>query len=280
MGHHFPLAVEVISYRKPLRIWSIFLTLPTISTMAENLSQEPGGFLPPSLPSPAPSNYSSSSTASNLPHPRSNPLRSGSAKEDAARRYLEARLLNVSRRYAKKFQPMEEGEDVKGYISMSEVAKDLGEIIDVVWLSGTPSLQIPYLLNIALAVNTYISAFPASPKATFALIRKLDHAFSSLLKGEDSITGEILPGFAGGKRAGLTKTDMVRCKGLVDTTRVLVVDVMGTEIEDDADGETSTWGDVGDGKWEMEIAKVYEMTIVELGATLDGGDAFTVQTSS
>ena len=32
---------------------------------------------------------------------------------------------------------MEEGEDVKGYISMSEVAKDLGEIIDVVWLSGT-----------------------------------------------------------------------------------------------------------------------------------------------
>ena len=135
--HHFPLAVEVISYRKPLRIWSIFLTLPTISTMAENLSQEPGGFLPPSLPSPAPSNYSSSSTASNLPHPRSNPLRSGSAKEDAARRYLEARLLNVSRRYAKKFQPMEEGEDVKGYISMSEVAKDLGEIIDVVWLSGT-----------------------------------------------------------------------------------------------------------------------------------------------
>merc|ERR1719262_869567 len=72
--------------------------------------------------------------------------------------------------------------------------------------------------------------------------------------------------------------------------RALVVDVMGTEIEDDADdesametdtdGETSTWGDAGDGKWEMEIAKVYEMTIVELGATLDGGDAFTVQTSS
>merc|ERR1711964_764553 len=57
-----------------------------------------------------------------------------------------------------------------------------------------------------------ISAFPASPKATFALIRKLDHAFSSLLKGEDSITGEILPGFAGGKRAGLTKTDISDAK--------------------------------------------------------------------
>ncbi|KAK0102431.1 hypothetical protein ONS95_006051 [Cadophora gregata] len=258
--------------------------------MAEIPSQEAGGFLPPSLPSPAPSNYSTSSTASNLPHPRANPLRHGSAKEDAARRYLEARLLNVSRRYAKKFQPMEEGDDIKGYVHMSEVAKDLADIVDVVWLSGTPSLQIPYLLNTALAVNTYTSAFPAAPKATFALIRKLDHAFSSLLKGEDSVTGEILPGFSGGKKAGLTKTDMVRCKGLVDSARVLIVDVMGTEIEEDADdesgtemetdGETSTWGDAADGKWEMDIAKVYEMTIVELGAALDTGDAFAVDPSS
>ena len=105
--------------------------------MAEFPPQEPGGFLHPAIPSPAPSNYSSSSTTSNLPHPRANPLRPGSSKEDAARRYVEARLLIVSRRYAKKFQPMEEGDEVKGYVSMSEVAKDLGDIIDVVWLSGT-----------------------------------------------------------------------------------------------------------------------------------------------
>jgi hypothetical protein len=100
---------------------------------------EPGGFLPPSLPSPAPSNTSSKSTRSNLPHPRSHPLRAGSAKEDAARRYVEGRLLHVSRRYTKKFQPVEEGrvEDVKGYESMGQVAKDIGEIVDVVWLSGT-----------------------------------------------------------------------------------------------------------------------------------------------
>ena len=95
---------------------------------------EPGGFLPPSLPSPAPSNTSSRSTRSNLPHPRSHPLRAGSAKEDAARRYVEGRLLHVSRRYTKKFQPVEESrvEDVKGYESMGQVAKDLGEIVDVV----------------------------------------------------------------------------------------------------------------------------------------------------
>jgi hypothetical protein len=109
---------------------------------AKNMDEapiEPGGFIPQTLPSPAPSHASSRSTASNLPHPRSHPLRAGSAKEDAARRYVEGRLLHISRRYTKKFQPPEENEkdDVKGYVSMSEVAKDLGEIVDVVWLSGT-----------------------------------------------------------------------------------------------------------------------------------------------
>lgn len=107
--------------------------------MTESSNNEPGGFVIPSLPSPAPSNASNSSTASNLPHPRSHPLRAGSAKEDAARRYVEGRLLHVSRRYAKKFQPLREGEvgGLKGYESMSEVARDLGEVVDVVWLSGT-----------------------------------------------------------------------------------------------------------------------------------------------
>lgn len=107
--------------------------------MAESSINDPGGFIIPSLPSPAPSNASSNSTASNLPHPRSHPLKAGSAKEDAARRYIEDRLMHVSRRYAKKFQPAEENESaqLKGYVSMGEVAKDLGEVVDVVWLSGT-----------------------------------------------------------------------------------------------------------------------------------------------
>lgn len=83
---------------------------------------------------------------------------------------------------------------------------------------------------------------------------------------------------------------MVRVKGLVDSTRVMVVDIMGKEIEDEADdesgmetdtdGETSTWYDEGAGKWEMDIARVYEMTVVELGTLLDAGEPFTVGPSS
>ncbi|PBP16056.1 hypothetical protein BUE80_DR013154, partial [Diplocarpon rosae] len=250
-----------------------------------------GGFLPPSLPSPSPSTSSSSPT-SNLPHPRSNPLRPGSAKEDAARRYVEGRLLVVSRRYAKKYQPMEAGDDVKGYEGFGEVSRDLGDVVDVVWLSGTPNLQIPYLLNIALAITSYISAFPFSPKATFALLRKLDHAFSSLLKGEDSVTGETLPGFQGGVGKGLSKTDMVRCKGLVEATRALVFEVMGREGEVETEIETETEGEEsgmetdrcslqeevieGNLNWQMEVARVYEMTMMQLGEVLGQGEAFTV----
>jgi Subunit 11 of the general transcription factor TFIIH len=118
---------------------------------------EPGGFLPPSLPSPAPSSASTSSTRSNLPHPRSHPLRAGSAKEDAARRYVEGRLLHISRRYTKKFQPVEESgvEDVKGYESMGQVAKDFGEIVNVVWLSGT-RMFIPNDFVVLMLINNFL----------------------------------------------------------------------------------------------------------------------------
>lgn len=107
--------------------------------MKESSNNEPGGFVISSLPSPAPSNASYGSTASNLPRPRSHPLRAGSGKEDAARRYVEGRLLHISRRYAKKFQPLREDEveALKGYESFGEAAKDLGEVVDIVWLSGT-----------------------------------------------------------------------------------------------------------------------------------------------
>jgi hypothetical protein len=149
---------------------------------------------------------------------------------------------------------------------------------------GIASLQIPYLLNIAGSVNTYLPAFPPSPKATFGLLRKLDHAFSSLLKGEDSDTGEILPGFGGGMQGGMSKTDMVRCKGLVEGTRVLIVDVMSKEPEleedveesEETDVEENTGTDAEEQNFEMDVARVYEQTIVQLGERLDGIGGFGV----
>jgi hypothetical protein len=117
--------------------------------MPDPLTHLAGGFLPPAaiqpILSPAPSHASNASSASPgaLPHPRTNPLRAGSAKEEATRRYVEGRLLGVSRRYTKKFQPVEDqevggaGKAVGGYTSMRQVCLDLSEIVDVLWLSGT-----------------------------------------------------------------------------------------------------------------------------------------------
>jgi hypothetical protein len=48
--------------------------------------------------------------------------------------------MHISRRYTKKFQPLVEGESVGGYESMGQACKDLSEVVDVLWLSGTREL--------------------------------------------------------------------------------------------------------------------------------------------
>lgn len=152
------------------------------------------------------------------------------------------------------------------------------------------------MLNIANEFTTWLDSFPASPTATFSLLRKLDHCFASLLVGEDIITQEALPGFENGlRRGGMTATDMVRCKSLVQQTRVVIVEVMSRgdiEEEDDradevsvADGATTGTEDEGsegqaddddDLEFHMDVARVYEHTLVKLGEKLEDGDAIGI----
>ncbi len=96
----------------------------------------------------------------------------------------------------------------------------------------------------------------------------------------------------------MSKTDMVRCKSLVEQTRVLIVDVMSKEPDpDDDDGdetEITLTGEDTDmdapprvGIWEedderlhMDVARVYEKTLVALGEALgEGGGVAPVQIS-
>ncbi|KAH6962289.1 hypothetical protein BKA56DRAFT_679798 [Ilyonectria sp. MPI-CAGE-AT-0026] len=268
--------------------------------MADNNSPGPGGFFHPvgGLPSPAPST-ASSVTSSGLPHPRSKSLQPGSSKESLVRTYVEERLMETSRRYVKKFGNPEPGDKVVGYKSFGEVCKDLDKVINALWLSGTPMLQIPFLLRLASDFTQYVRSFPPSPKASFALLRKLDHCFASLLCGQDLNTHETLPGFQNGLRAGMTITDMVRCRSLVEQSRVLMVEVMSSgdpddeesETENDTDGEMDTDTDgLGPSTWDGEVdeeeeqlhldaARVYENTIVHLnermGDSLGSGTTTT-----
>ncbi|UKZ76741.1 hypothetical protein TrVFT333_004451 [Trichoderma virens FT-333] len=238
--------------------------------------RQPGGFIPPQggLPSPAPSS-ASSRAASNLPHPRNSALRPGSNKEDMVRRFVDEKLLYVSRRYVKKFGNPNPGDTVVGFKSFGEVCRELDEIVNVLWKSGTPSLQIPFLLKLASDFTQYVRSFPPSSKASFDLLHKLDHCFASLLSGQDIETSETLPGFENGLRAGMTTTDMVRCRSLVEQTRVLMVEVMSSgeqeEEDDDEDDDDDEDGDETEGvKATMLVVRLGTLTRMSYIWTLRG----------
>ncbi|KAL4991759.1 hypothetical protein BDW68DRAFT_126831 [Aspergillus falconensis] len=264
-------------------------------------SASAGGFMQPSVPSPAPS--ASTVTPPVLPKQRTHPIRPGSMKEATVINRIDKTILAINRRHAKKFssvfeqQPTQqngngtatksasdkggeiEGDKERGYESFKEVVKDLEGVVDVLWVSGTPSLQIPYLISLSGLVNTYLPDYPFSGKATFRLLRKLDSFFTSLILGEDAETGQPLSGFEG-RRNVVSMTEKVRIKSIAETARVLVVE-KGERMDSDADGNDDLKEDGEDEmdmdleikvdrleRWEMETARVYEKTIQLLGDDL------------
>ncbi|KAL6714069.1 hypothetical protein ACLMJK_008563 [Lecanora helva] len=253
----------------------------------------PGGFLQPILPSPPPSSADGASIAPTvLPASRSTPLKKGATKESSFIDHVDRKLLGISRRYEKRHNTESEDDpstdlEGKGYATFGELANDLEGLIDVIWVSGTPSLQTPYLLTIALTTCSYLPSFSFSPRATFRLLHKLDLAFCSLLQGINVETNEQLPGFEGG-RGKVSTTEKVRMRSLVERTRIAVVDaadkdgstidgqsaaqseddfVADTDDDEDDEMEGSRL-DGNHGRWEMEIARTYERTIMELGMAL------------
>ncbi len=91
------------------------------------------------MPSPAPTTSTIGSVAG-LPHPRAHALRPGSAKEDQVRNFVSDRMVHMTRRFVKKSGRTASSlsqDDVVGYASMAELCKDLEEVINIIWLSGT-----------------------------------------------------------------------------------------------------------------------------------------------
>lgn len=172
-----------------------------------------------------------------------------------------------------------------GYTTMRELCTDISALVDVVWLSGTPVLQIPYLLALADFVPSYLPSFPASPRAMFTLLVKLDAALSSMLRSR-SLAAAVLRGMSElyTKRDRMTQTDVVRLQSIVSRSRVAVtrlVSSIGGQAED-SDGDEETAGDdteedfmaQEDGQWDMQTARVYEQTILAMGDKF-GGEVIT-----
>ncbi|KAF2259813.1 hypothetical protein CC78DRAFT_524298 [Lojkania enalia] len=267
--------------------------------MDTTMSPSPAAFSYADVPTPPASSIAPSHHPSPLPQPRKKPLKPGSSKESELIQYLDHGITSIKRRWAKRmFKDEEIGkDDVRGYHNFKEAATDIDSLIDVIWVSSSPNLQIPYLLSIALMIADFLHDFLPAPRATFQLLDKLDHAFSSLLQGKNSDTCEFLPGFEGGRT--VTTTDKVRLKSIVERTRLTVVEVLSRDNREDRDvstefqdermeedieqegrkGDTVKFegfneddddDDDDDEREEMHIAKVYERTIGELGDVLGG----------
>lgn len=93
------------------------------------------------LPSPDPSSPSIAGaiSTSSLPIPRLHPLKPGSEKEIAFINYVDSKILQINRRYAKKFSSDRDeiDEEARGYDSFEDVVQDLEHVLDAVWVSGT-----------------------------------------------------------------------------------------------------------------------------------------------
>ena len=226
------------------------------------------------LLSPSPSTISTQSSSTqqklskHLPLSRSRPLKPGSQKEISLINYIDAKILRITRRYAKKFSnsntTTDIDDDAQGYISFDEVVADLDAVFDVVWISGTPSLQVPYLLTLAGLFASYMPAFEFSGDVSmFRLVRKLDEGFACLLNGEM------------GNGYHVTTTDRVRIKSLVEETRVITVDAAtesgrraSLDYDDDSEDDEEASDDELPEQVSMSLSKIYRRTIELLGDSL------------
>jgi Subunit 11 of the general transcription factor TFIIH len=108
---------------------------------------EAGGFIHssiaqhPSLLSPPPSSAASTTTTIQphvLPQTRKKPLPSGSAKEIDLICYVDKTLTHISRKHALRLDEWaQQHEPDAGYTSFTEAAKDIQDVVDMIWISGT-----------------------------------------------------------------------------------------------------------------------------------------------
>ncbi|OAP65001.1 hypothetical protein AYL99_00973 [Fonsecaea erecta] len=230
---------------------------------------------PASAASPAPSTASSGTRTSSLPTPRSHRLQPGSQKEIALINYLDDRILKVTRRYAKKFSHEGlEKDDTPGYTTYDEFVADVDPLVDVVWISGTPTIQIPYLLSLAGLACSYLHAFPFST-SVFALTSKIDQGFATLLQPPENGTVPTTAPYH------VSMTEKVRIKSLIEETRVAAVnaasgsghdarvhDLSETETEDDDKDPEEDDDQPQNMSISLGLSRIYRRTMEILGDSL------------
>ncbi len=98
----------------------------------------------PPLASPGPTSPSTAGTISysSLPTPRLHPLKPASQKEVAFINYVDSKIRQINRRYAKKFSSdrNDADDEARGYDDFEGVVGDLEHVFEAVWVSSTRTL--------------------------------------------------------------------------------------------------------------------------------------------
>ncbi|KAL0635876.1 hypothetical protein Q9L58_005119 [Maublancomyces gigas] len=194
-----------------------------------------------------------------LPPPRSSgPLKPGSRPESNLITYLDDQLLQVSRRYAKKYH---EG----GYATVEAVAEDLERLM-------------------ANSFNDYLASFPPQLKSTLSLLDTFDRCFYTLITGSSVDPSTSLSSEFSVSRMNMT--EKVRLKSIIKRTRLHIVKLaeksMSTpDLPTDTDGKDDDEMDIETGdetdvdgdnqeheEWEIEVMKVYDRSLIQIGEGL------------
>ncbi|KAF2732683.1 hypothetical protein EJ04DRAFT_513737 [Polyplosphaeria fusca] len=99
------------------------------------------------IPTPPPS-LAPSQHPSPLPTPRQKPLNPGGTRETELITYLDHNMVSINHRFATRLSTTTSPSADKGYRNFGEAAKDIEDLIDVVWVSGSrtyPSIPFPSL---------------------------------------------------------------------------------------------------------------------------------------
>lgn len=159
------------------------------------------------LLSPTPSMVSEGSISTGvLPLARSHPLADGSAKFNALRNYLDSRIYEINSKISKSFA---------GYTTFAEVHKDLDAAVDVLWISNTPALQVPFLITLSGLFQSTLHLFTWDRSRSLQMVAKLDDFFAHLLSN-----GQVASGNA------ITNTDKARISSIVSTLPFSIIELL------------------------------------------------------
>ncbi|KAJ6015795.1 hypothetical protein N7540_010386 [Penicillium herquei] len=198
-----------------------------------------------------------------LPDQRSEPFPSGSYEENQIRGQLNVGLERIDLRLMK----ARLGIDITTlsmetrYHDFTELSTDVERLVDILWISATPSIQIEGLLALAGITEEAISIFNFDPEPVMTMLHKFDVIFVALCTGQHPTTHEPLPGVAAGQPL-VTQTQQVRMRSLAEATRSKVFQVSSSLIDSDDSGDEE---DVdGSRSLMMALTYIYERTLMLL----------------